>query len=99
MKQSFVLSQMPKNRDEWTTIGDVIERFVSDVIPLRQSGDIEALSLGVFCRHPIGLVDINNSDLCGYRDQRLREVKRVDIADLRFHDLRHEAVSRFLRRG
>ena len=35
MKQSFVLSQMPKNRDEWTTIGDLIERFVSDVIPLR----------------------------------------------------------------
>ena len=53
----------------------------------------------MFCRHPIGLVDINNSDLCGYRDQRLREVKRVDISDLRFHDLRHEAVSRFLRRG
>jgi len=78
-EQSFTLSQLPKNRDERTTLGDIIERFIRDVIPLRQSGDIEAFRLGMTCRHPIAskrLVEINNSDLCSYRDQRLRQVKR-----------------------
>jgi len=78
-EQAFALAQLPKNRDERTTLGDVIERFISDVIPIRQSGDIEALRLGVVCRHPIAsrrLAEINSSDLCSYRDQRLRQVKR-----------------------
>ncbi len=78
-EQAFILAQLPKNRDERTTLGDVIERFLSDVIPHRQSGDIEALRLGVVCRHPIALIklaEINSSDLCRYRDQRLRQVKR-----------------------
>ena len=78
-EQAFTLAQLPKNRDERTTLGDVIERFISDVIPIRQSGDIEALRLGVICRHPLvlrRLAEINSSDLCSYRDQRLRQVKR-----------------------
>ena len=80
-EQSFTLSQMPKNRDERTTLSDIIERFIRDVIPLRQSGDIEAFRLSMIGRHPIAskrLVEINNSDLCSYRDQRLRQVKRED---------------------
>ena len=78
-EQSFTLSQMPKNRDERTTLGDIIERFISDVIPLRQSGNVETFRLGAICRHPIAskrLAEINNSDLCSYRDQRLQQVKR-----------------------
>ena len=78
-EQTFTLAQLPQNRDERTTLGDVIERYISDVIPIRQSGDIEALRLGVVCRHPIAsrrLAQINSSDLCSYRDQRLRQVKR-----------------------
>ena len=78
-EQSFTLVQLPKNRDERTTLGDVIERFISDVIPLRQSGSIEVFRLGMIGRHPIAskrLAEIINSDLCSYRDQRLRQVKR-----------------------
>jgi len=78
-EQAYKLANLPKNRDERTTLADVIERYISDVIPLRQSGDIEALRLGVVCRHPIAskrLDQITNSDLCSYRDQRLRKVKR-----------------------
>lgn len=78
-EQAYTLAKLPKNRDERTTLGDVIERFISDLIPLRQSGDIEALRLGVVCRHPMAsksLAQITNSDLCSYRDQRLRKVKR-----------------------
>lgn len=70
---------MPKNRDERITLCDIIERFITDVIPLRNSEETEELRLRRICDRPIAskrLVEITNSDLCHYRDQRLRQVKR-----------------------
>ena len=70
---------MPKNRDERITLRDVIERFITDVIALRNSAETEELWLRSVCDRPIAsrrLAEITNSDLCHYRDQRRRQVKR-----------------------
>ena len=74
-EQAFLLGQPPKNRDERITLRDIIERFITDVIPLSNSGESEELRLHRVCGRPIAskrLAEITNSDLCHYRNQRLR---------------------------
>jgi len=87
---------------QWENV-DMVSRFVW--LPDTKNGDSRAVPLSLRAlqiledigKQPTGAVFITKPDSVSQAFNRA--CKRANLADLRFHDLRHEATSRFFERG
>lgn len=60
---------------ERTTLGKIIQRYISEVTPLHRGAKSEELRLNAMARHPIAsrsLASLTSTDFASYRDARLR---------------------------
>lgn len=62
---------------ERTTLGDVLERYIGEVLPGKKGGRDDAIRLRALARRPIAGTALSNltpARVASYRDQRLQEV-------------------------
>ena len=60
-----------------TTFGDLLQRYKSNVTPAKRGGQMEAIKLACFLRHPMALLPLSKvtgTTFAAYRDERLRLV-------------------------
>lgn len=60
-----------------TTFGELVERYIQEVLPLKRGAKEDAIRLKALLRHPIckhAMSMLNPSKLASYRDERLRQV-------------------------
>ena len=64
------------------TLGDLVDRYIKQVVPKKKSRDYETLILNAFRRDDIckrTLNQITTKDFAKYRDQRLRDIKSSSL--------------------
>jgi integrase len=72
--KAIVLSQL--------TLGDLIRRYLDEVVPRKRSAKNEAAVLRAFLRHPVtqvALSKLTSAQLAAYRDERLTVVKGATV--------------------
>lgn len=65
-----------------TTISELIDRYMTDVLPMKRGAMVEKYRLIALCRHPIStkkLSSLSIQDFIGFRDSRLRVIKPVTL--------------------
>lgn len=62
---------------ERVTLSKLVERYRDEIVPTKKGGEVEAIVLKAFLRHPIckkRLSDLSTADFATYRDERLKRV-------------------------
>ncbi|WGD28939.1 site-specific integrase [Ancylobacter sp. WKF20] len=74
-----------------TTVADIVQRYIAEIVPRKRGGHIEALVLGAFLRHRLSqlvLSKATTAEFAAYRDERLKRVRGATIRR-EFSILRH----------
>jgi integrase len=62
---------------ERTSLGELVQRYLDEVIPSKKAADIERIMLEAFLRHKIckkRLSELTTADFAAYRDERLKAI-------------------------
>lgn len=80
----------PRTPSVAMTVGDLLDRYLSEVTPSKRSAEVETYRIGMIKRHPLArlrVVDVTPADVATYRDARLETVSgetvRQDLVLLR----------------
>ena len=67
---------------ESTTLHELLERYISEVSPLKKGADAEIIRLKALSRHPLAsrfVATLRTADIAQYRDLRLRAVSTATV--------------------
>lgn len=62
---------------ERTTLGELVQRYLNEVVPFKKAADVEKIMLEAFLRHKIckkRLSELTTADFASYRDERLKTI-------------------------
>ena len=65
------------------TLGDVVRRYLTEIVPLKRGADVEGAILRAFLREPMcqkSLDDVTTADFSAYRDRRLEKISSRSLA-------------------
>lgn len=69
-------------RLEQTSLSDILDRYRDEIVPSKRSGEIEAIIINAFLRHPIAatrLSCLTPKAFAEYRDVRLRKIRPASL--------------------
>ena len=62
---------------ERITLGELVQRYLNEVVPFKKAADVEKIMLEAFLRHKIckkRLSELTTADFASYRDERLKTI-------------------------